>query len=52
MSIWRLIIEEYGTNIEYIQGSKNIVEDALSRFPINDNLDTTHESTYKKYIVS
>ena len=26
--------------------------DALSMLPINVNQDTTHESTYKKYIVS
>ncbi len=27
----RLLLEEYGVKIEYIQGEKNIVVDALSR---------------------
>ena len=27
--IWRLILEEYGPDIEYIQGEKNILADAL-----------------------
>ena len=49
---WRLINEEYGPYIEYIQDNKNIVTDALSRFPINDNQETTHESNYKKEIAS
>ena len=44
----RFILEEYGTDIEYIQGNKNIVEDALSIFPINRNQETTHEYIYKK----
>ena len=35
------ILEEYGMEIEYIQGKKNIVSDALSRFPINGNQNTT-----------
>ena len=28
---WRLILEEYGPELRYIQGEKNIVADALSR---------------------
>ena len=28
---WRLILEEYGPELRYIQGNKNIVADALSR---------------------
>ena len=35
--IWRLILEEFGTYIEYIKGEKNIVADALSRIPLNGN---------------
>jgi hypothetical protein len=31
---WRLIVEEYGPEINYIQGSKNVVVDALSHLPI------------------
>ena len=34
---WRLIIEDYVPDIEYIKGEKNIVADALSRFPLNGN---------------
>ena len=34
---WRLIIEEYGPDLRYIQGPKNIVADALSRLGLKDN---------------
>ena len=30
---WRLLLEEYGPEIVYIKGHKNIVADALSRLP-------------------
>ena len=49
---WRLVLEDYGPDIEYIQGDKNIVADALSIFPINSNQETTQESTYKKELLS
>ena len=42
----RLIREECITEIEYIQGEKNIVPDKISQFPDNGHQDTTHESTY------
>ena len=29
----RIILEEYGTEIEYIQGKNNIVENELSQLP-------------------
>ena len=48
---WRLILEEYGPYIKYIQGGKHILSDALSTFLINRNQDTTHDSTYKNEIV-
>jgi hypothetical protein len=41
---WRLLLEEYGPEIKYLKGSKNIVADALSRLNIqNDNnvIDST-----------
>ena len=41
---WRLLLEEYGPEIVYIKGHKNIVADALSRLPkqgdIVDDVDT------------
>ena len=46
--IWRQIIEEHGPDIKYIKSDKNTVADALSRFPLNENKETTHKSTYKK----
>ena len=30
---WRLLLEEYGPEIVYIKGPKNVVADALSRLP-------------------
>ena len=30
---WRLLFEEYGPEIEYIKGLKNVVADALNRLP-------------------
>ena len=32
---WRLILEEYGPELIYIQGNKNVVADALSRLDLN-----------------
>ena len=45
--IWRLILEEYDQDIKYIQVDKNILADALSKFTINRNQETTQEPTYK-----
>ena len=42
---WRLILEEYGPDIEYIPGEKKIVADVLSRLSKNGNQETTHETT-------
>ena len=34
---WRLILEEYGPELIYIQGKKNVVADALSRLDLDQN---------------
>ena len=34
---WRLVLEEYGPELQYIKGEKNIVADALSRLNIEDD---------------
>ena len=34
---WRLILEEYSTDIEYIKGKNNIVADGLSIITVNWN---------------
>ena len=34
---WRLILEEFGCQLNYIKGPKNIVADALSRLPTDFN---------------
>ena len=48
---WRLILEECGTDIQYIEGDKYLLEGALSRFTMNSNQETTQESTNNKVIV-
>ena len=45
---WRLILEDYGPDIEYIKVEKNIVADGLSRITLNGNQETTHKSTYQQ----
>ena len=34
---WRLYIEEYSPDLQYIKGEKNVVADALSRLKMDDN---------------
>ena len=42
---WILIIEDYGPEIKYIQGKKNIVVESWSSLLINRNQKTTQDST-------
>ena len=48
----RLILEEFGPDIEYIKGEENIVSDAISRFTLNGNQETTHQPTNQKEIMT
>jgi hypothetical protein len=43
---WRLIIEEYGPELYYVKGTKNVVADALSRLPLIDDTSTDEDFTY------
>ena len=45
---WRLILEEYGLDIEYIKGEKSIVTDRLSMIILNGNQENTQKSTYQQ----
>ena len=49
---WRLILEDYGLDIEYIKGDKNILADALSIFLTKRYQETKQKSNYQKEIVS
>ena len=48
----RLILEEYGLEIKYILGHKNIASDSLSRIPNVGIQTNTHKSTYNTENVS
>ena len=43
---WKLILEKYIPDMEYIPGVNNIAVDALSILPANMNQETAHESMY------
>ena len=49
---WKLILEECGSDIEYIKGDKKMVADSLSGLTFNGNQETTQKYTYQKEIVS
>ena len=46
--LWRLILEEYSPEMEYIQCKKNIATYELSKLPNNENQKTAQESNYTK----
>ena len=41
---WRLLIEEYGPELRYIKGAKNVIADILSRLPLLDEIPPTETS--------
>ena len=41
---WRLIIEEYGPDLEYIKGTHNTIADALSRLGIKKTTTIQHRT--------
>ena len=41
---WSLILEEYGPDIQYIPGAKNIVAYNMYRLPPNGQPQSTHKS--------
>jgi hypothetical protein len=43
---WRLIIEEYGPELKYIKGERNIVAGALSHLDMSSNKSHNSEETY------
>ena len=45
---WRLILEDYGPDIEYIKVEKNIPAESISRLTLNGNQETTQNSTSSK----
>ena len=43
---WRLVVEYYCPEIEYIQGKNNIVAEAISWLPRTWNQNITHKPNY------
>ena len=46
---WHLIIEEFGPELKYIKGEKNVVADALSHLETSDNQDILNISELYGY---
>ena len=50
---WRLLLEEYGPKLIYLKGEKNVVADALSRLPLeNNNNEFFTDNTYENIKIS
>jgi hypothetical protein len=47
-----LLLEEYGADLEYVQGSSNVVADALSRLPTNAETASNNDSAEKNELVA
>jgi hypothetical protein len=43
---WRLFIEEYSPDLQYIKGENNVVADALSHLP---HTSTTYEDSQESF---
>ena len=49
--LWqRLLLEEYGCTLKYIEGDKNVVVDTLSRLDFNEGPEEIRESHLMKYV--
>ena len=46
---WRLIIEEFGSELKYVKGENNVVAEALYRLAMNDNQDILNISELYGY---
>ena len=46
---WSLILEEFGPELKYIKGEKNVVANALYRLEISDNQDILNVSEIYGY---
>ena len=46
---WRLILEEFGTELKYIKGENNVVADAFYRLEMSDNQEILNISELYGY---
>ena len=46
---WRLTLKEFGPELKYIKGEKNVVADALSRLEMSDNQEILNISELYGY---
>ena len=46
---WRIILEEFGPELKYIKGEKNVIANALSRLEMSDNQEILNISEFYGY---
>ena len=46
---WRLILEEFGPELQYVKGENKVVSDALSRLEMSDNQEILNISELYVY---